>query len=48
VKVVELRYFLEFSTDETAAAMGLSVKTIKREWAKARAWLHAELRGARI
>jgi RNA polymerase sigma-70 factor (ECF subfamily) len=48
VKVVELRYFLGFSAEETATAMGLSVKTIKREWAKARAWLHAELRGTAV
>jgi hypothetical protein len=33
--------------EDTAEAMNLSPKTIKREWAAARAWLHAELRGAR-
>jgi RNA polymerase sigma factor (TIGR02999 family) len=43
-QVVEMRYFAGFTVEETAEAMGLSAKTIKREWAAARAWLHAELR----
>lgn len=41
--VVELRYFGGYTIDETAAALDLSVSTIKREWATARAWLRAEL-----
>jgi RNA polymerase sigma-70 factor (ECF subfamily) len=45
VQVVELRFFLGFTVEETAEAMSLSEKTVKREWAQARAWLHAELRG---
>jgi RNA polymerase sigma-70 factor (ECF subfamily) len=43
-QVVEMRYFVGFTVAEAAEAMGLSTKTIKREWAAARAWLHAELR----
>jgi len=43
-QVVEMRYFAGFTVEETAEAMGFSAKTIKREWAAARAWLHAELR----
>lgn len=42
--VVEMRYFAGFTVEETAAAMDLSPKTVKREWSAARAWLHAELR----
>jgi len=44
-QVVEMRYFAGFTVEETAAAMDLSPKTVKRDWAAARAWLHAELRG---
>jgi RNA polymerase sigma factor (TIGR02999 family) len=44
-QVVEMRYFAGFTVDETAEAMGLSAKTIRREWAVARSWLHAELVG---
>jgi len=42
-KIVELRYFAGLSVEETAEVTGLSPATIKREWAMARAWLHAEL-----
>jgi RNA polymerase sigma factor (TIGR02999 family) len=44
-RLVELRYFTGLSLDETAAMMGRSVATVKREWALARAWLHRELSG---
>lgn len=43
-RIVEMRYFVGFSVEETAEAMEISPKTVKREWAAARAWLHAELR----
>lgn len=42
-KVVELRFFGGLSVEETAAAMHMSEKTVKRDWAVARAWLEAEL-----
>jgi RNA polymerase sigma-70 factor (ECF subfamily) len=42
-KIVELRYFAGLSVEETAEVTSLSPATIKREWAMARAWLHAEL-----
>ena len=45
-QVVEMRYFVGFTVEETAQAMDLSPKTVKREWAAARAWLHGELRAA--
>ncbi|MFN0111027.1 MAG: ECF-type sigma factor, partial [Blastocatellia bacterium] len=40
---VELRYFGGLSTEETAEVLGVSEITIKREWAKAKAWLFREL-----
>lgn len=42
-RVVELRYFGGLSPAETAAAMGLSLRTVEREWSMAKAWLRAEL-----
>jgi RNA polymerase sigma factor (TIGR02999 family) len=42
-RVVELRFFGGLSTEETAQALGISERTVKREWAMARAWLHREL-----
>lgn len=44
--VVRLRFFAGLSVDETAEATGLSVRTVKREWAYARAWLFDALRSA--
>jgi RNA polymerase sigma factor (TIGR02999 family) len=44
-KIVECRYFAGFTEEETANAMGMSVRTVQREWFKARAWLRAELAG---
>lgn len=45
-RVVELRFFGGLSVEETAAAMGISAPTVKREWAMAKAWLHRELSAA--
>jgi RNA polymerase sigma factor (TIGR02999 family) len=42
-KIVELRFFGGLSIEESAAALGISASTVKREWAMARAWLHREL-----
>jgi RNA polymerase sigma factor (TIGR02999 family) len=42
-KVVELRFFGGLSVDETAAVLGISPATVKRELRMARAWLHAAL-----
>lgn len=43
-QIVELRFFGGLSIEETARIMKLSEKTIKREWALARAWLAEQLR----
>ena len=41
--VVKLKYFCAFTIEEIADALGISVSTVKRHWAYARARLHAEL-----
>jgi RNA polymerase sigma-70 factor (ECF subfamily) len=43
--VVECRYFAGLTEEETALALGVSVRTAQREWFKARAWLRHELAG---
>lgn len=44
-RVVELRFFGGLEHDEVAALLGVSVPTVKRDWALARAWLHRALSG---
>ena len=44
-RIVELRFFAGLSVDETAEVLGISPKTVKRDWSSARAWLEGELRG---
>jgi RNA polymerase sigma-70 factor, ECF subfamily len=45
-RVVELRFFGGLSVDETAEAMEVSPRTVKSDWALARAWLHDALQAA--
>jgi RNA polymerase sigma factor (TIGR02999 family) len=42
-RVVELRFFGGLSVDETAAVLGVSKRTVERDWTFAKAWLHANL-----
>ena len=42
-QLIELRFFGGLSIEETAAVMGISPRTVKREWAAARAWLRLEM-----
>lgn len=42
-RIVELRYFVGFTNEETADALQISVATVKRRWSLARAWLFREL-----
>jgi RNA polymerase sigma factor (TIGR02999 family) len=46
-QVVECRFFGGYSEEETAAALGLSDRTVRRDWLKARAWLLDELGSSR-
>jgi RNA polymerase sigma factor (TIGR02999 family) len=42
-KVIELRFFGGLREDEAAEALGVSLSTVKRDWAFARAWLYNHL-----
>jgi len=42
-RIIECRCFAGLSLEETAAALGISVATVKRDWTFARAWLNREL-----
>jgi RNA polymerase sigma factor (TIGR02999 family) len=42
-RVVELRFFAGLNIDETAEALEVSTATVERDWAVAKAWLHARL-----
>jgi len=42
-QVVEMRFFADMSEDEIAEVLGVSARTINREWRMARAWLYKEL-----
>jgi RNA polymerase sigma factor (TIGR02999 family) len=44
-KLVELRFFGGLTVEETAVVMGVSPRTVKREWAVARGWLHRVIGG---
>lgn len=42
-QIVQLRFFAGLSVEESAAALEVSERTIKREWAVARAWLFRQM-----
>jgi RNA polymerase sigma factor (TIGR02999 family) len=42
-QVVECRFFAGYGDKETAQALGLTDRTVRRDWIKARAWLRREL-----
>lgn len=42
-RIVELRYFGGLSVDETAQVLGVSDKTVMRDWNLAKAWLYQQL-----
>jgi len=43
-KIVELRFFGGLTVEQTADVLGVSPKTVKRDWSMAKAWLHGELK----
>jgi RNA polymerase sigma factor (TIGR02999 family) len=46
-RIVEMRFFGGMSAEEVAEALSCSLRTVEREWRKAKAWLHrAVSRGA--
>jgi RNA polymerase sigma factor (TIGR02999 family) len=44
-RIVECRYFAGMDEREIAGALGITDRTVRREWVKARAWLYAALYG---
>jgi RNA polymerase sigma-70 factor, ECF subfamily len=42
-KIVELRFFAGMSEEEAAEVLGVSSRTVKRDWRVAKAWLFKEL-----
>jgi RNA polymerase sigma factor (TIGR02999 family) len=47
-RIVELRFFGGLTVEETADVVGISPRTVKREWRMARAWLERELETGRV
>jgi RNA polymerase sigma factor (TIGR02999 family) len=45
-QVVECRFFAGYSEEETADILGVSPRTVRRDWTRARAWLHELMDGA--
>jgi RNA polymerase sigma factor (TIGR02999 family) len=45
-QIVELRFFAGLSVEEAAANLGISEKTVKRDWSVARAWLRGAIEGS--
>jgi RNA polymerase sigma factor (TIGR02999 family) len=43
-KIVELRFFGGLTVEQTADLLGISAKTVKRDWSMAKAWLHGDLK----
>ena len=43
-KIVELRFFGGLSEEETGAVLGISTRTVKRDWRVAKAWLYNEVK----
>jgi len=46
-RIVELRFFVGMSVEETAEVLGIAPRTVKRDWNVAKAWLYNEVAGAR-
>ena len=44
-RVVECRFFAGMTVEDTACALGISARTVKSDWALARAWLYETLAG---
>jgi RNA polymerase sigma-70 factor (ECF subfamily) len=42
-QIVELRFYSGLTVEETAATLGISEKTVKRDWSSARAWLQTQV-----
>ena len=47
-RVVELRFFAGMDEGQIARTLGISGRTVKRDWAMARAWLYGELQSKKL
>jgi RNA polymerase sigma factor (TIGR02999 family) len=47
-QVVECRYYAGYTEAETALALEVTERTVRRDWVKARAWLYQELGGGEV
>lgn len=45
-KIVELRFFAGLTVEEAAEVLGISPKTVKRDWSMAKAWLYGDLKAS--
>jgi RNA polymerase sigma factor (TIGR02999 family) len=43
-RIVELRFFGGLPVEETAEVLGISTRTVKRDWNAAKMWLHGEMK----
>jgi RNA polymerase sigma factor (TIGR02999 family) len=43
-QVVECRFFAGYTEEETAETLGVTARTVRRDWIKAKGWLYGELR----
>jgi RNA polymerase sigma-70 factor (ECF subfamily) len=43
-RIVELRFFGGLTVEQTAELLGISAKTVKRDWSMAKAWLHGDMK----
>jgi RNA polymerase sigma factor (TIGR02999 family) len=46
LQVVECRFFAGYSETETATALGVSTRTVERDWLRARVWLKRAMTGS--
>ena len=44
-QIVEMRFFAGLTEEETGEVLGISPRTVSRDWLVAKAWLHGELSG---
>jgi RNA polymerase sigma factor (TIGR02999 family) len=44
-RIVELRFFGGLNVEEAAEVLGISPRTVKRDWRVAKAWLRREISG---
>ncbi len=46
--IVEARFFGGLDNDEIATTLGISSRTVQRQWQRARAWMHAAMGGLQL